>query len=66
MNDDDAPAMIMYPPDLSDESVHAVWEFLNELSSSFERHYAVQLRRLLNAQDRIGIICLDEADGDPL
>lgn len=62
MNDNDAPVMIMYPPDLSDESVHAVWEFLNELSSSFERHYAPQLRRLLNTHDRLGRQCRDDTD----
>ncbi len=50
MNDNDAPVMIMYLPELSDESVHAVWEFLYELSSSFERHYAVQLSRQLDIQ----------------
>ena len=66
MNNDDAPVMIMHPPDLSDESVQAVWEFLHELSSSFERHYFVQLRRPLNTQDCQGLQCLDnEADIDP-
>ena len=66
MNNDDAPVMIMHPPDLSDESVQAVWEFLHELSSSFERHYFVQLRRLLNTKDCQGLQCLDnETDIDP-
>ena len=45
MNEDDAPVMIMNPPELSDASVQAVWEFLNELSNAFERHYAVQIGR---------------------
>lgn len=38
----------MFPPDLSDESVIAVWEFLAELSRSFEQLYAVQIRRKLD------------------
>jgi hypothetical protein len=66
MNNDDAPVMLVYPPDLSDESVQAVGEFLRELSNSFERHYFVQLRRLLDTQDCHGLQCLDnEADIDP-
>ena len=67
MNDNDEPVMIMYPPDLSDESVQAVWEFLRELSNSFERNYLMQLRRMQNSQDCHGLQCLDnEADIDPL
>lgn len=66
MNDNDAPVMIMYPPDLSDESVQAVWEFLHELSSSFERNYFMQLRRMHNPQNCHGLQCLDnEDDIDP-
>ena len=39
------PVMFLYPPELSDEAVAAVGDFLHELVCSFERHYAVQLRR---------------------
>ena len=65
MNDDDAPIMIMYPPELSDASVRAVWDFLFELSDAFESHYAVQLRRLLSEKDRRGPPCRDGVDEDP-
>ena len=65
MNEDDAPVMIMNPPELSDASVQAVWEFLNELSNAFERHYAVQIRSLLNTQNHLVDQGGDEADEDP-
>ena len=38
-------AMFLYPPGLSDEEAFAVGEFLHELTSSFERNYARQLKR---------------------
>lgn len=60
MNDDNAPVMILYP----DASVCAVWEFLNEVSNSFERHYAVQLRQLLNAREHPSAQC-DSSDEGP-
>ena len=65
MNDDDTPVMIMYPPELTDASVQAVWDFLFELSDSFERHYAVQLRRLLSTQARRGPPGDNEANEEP-
>jgi hypothetical protein len=33
------------PPDLSDESASEMLDFLYELTTAFENHYAAQLRR---------------------
>ena len=33
------------PPELSDEAAYQMLEFLNELATAFENHYAAQLRR---------------------
>ena len=33
------------PPELSDEAAYQMLEFLNELATAFENHYATQLRR---------------------
>ncbi len=35
----------LFPPDLPDEVVCALLEFLHELTRTFENHYASQLRR---------------------
>jgi tRNA A22 N-methylase len=45
-------AMILYPPGLSDEEAFVVGEFLHELTSSFERNYAQQLKRHYAAMEQ--------------
>jgi hypothetical protein len=45
----DQTVMFLYPPELSDEAVAAVSDFLYELVCSFERNYAVQLQRHYDA-----------------
>lgn len=45
-------AMFLYPPGLSDEEAFAVGEFLHELTSSFERNYASQLKRHYAAMEQ--------------
>ncbi len=40
----------LFPPDLPDEVVCALVEFLYELTRSFENYYAAQLRRHWNNQ----------------
>jgi len=46
MKKDDAPVMIVYPPDdLSDESVYAMSEFLHEICRAFEQHYYRRITR---------------------
>ena len=48
----DPTVMFLYPPELSDEAVAAVGDFLHELVCSFERNYAGQLRRHNDALDQ--------------
>ena len=48
----DQSVMFLYPPELSDEAVAAIGDFLHELVCSFERHYAVQLRRHYDAMEQ--------------
>lgn len=48
----DQSVMFLYPPELSDEAVAAVGDFLHELVCSFERHYAMQLRRHYDALEQ--------------
>lgn len=45
--------LLMYPPKMSDDAVQAVWKYLNEVCQSFEQHYAVQLKRKLDADEEI-------------
>jgi hypothetical protein len=45
-------AMFLYPPGLSDEEAFAVGEFLHELTNSFERNYARQLKRHYAAMEQ--------------
>ena len=54
MKSGDSPVLFVFPPEeLSDESVHAISEFLYEICRSFELHYATQLSRALCAQEDI-------------
>jgi hypothetical protein len=45
--------LIMMPPDLPDETVAVLWEFLNEINRAFEQCYAGQLRRLLDSAENM-------------
>lgn len=67
MNRDSCKTILMYPPELSDDSVQAVWEFLDEICRSFERNYATQLKRRLDTEEGInnGRLRLDESEDDP-
>ena len=40
------------PPDLSDETASEILDFLYELATAFENHYAAQLRRYYQEGDR--------------
>jgi hypothetical protein len=40
------------PPDLSDETASEILDFLYELTTAFENHYAAQLRRYYQEGDR--------------
>jgi len=40
------------PPDLSDETASEMLDFLHELTTAFENHYAAQLRRYYQKGDR--------------
>jgi len=55
MNNGDSPVMFVYPPEeLSDESVHAISDFLHAICQSFERTYAQPLSQAPYTQeDRI-------------
>lgn len=49
MKKGDSPVMIVYPPDdLSDESIYALSEFLQEICRAFERHYYRRITRHIN------------------
>jgi len=53
MKSGDSPVLFVYPPDeLSDESVHAISEFLHEICRSFEQHYHRRINRFADAQER--------------
>jgi hypothetical protein len=55
MKNGDSPVLFVYPPeDLSDESVHAISDFLYAICQSFDQQYARQLSRAPYTQeDRI-------------
>lgn len=68
MNGGDSPVLSVYlPEDLSDESVHAISDFLNEISQAFDQMY----RRALcqppyTQEDKISTFeCKIEDDVDP-
>jgi hypothetical protein len=53
MKSGDSPVLFVYPPDeLSDESVHAISEFLHEICRSFEQHYHRRINRYADTQER--------------
>jgi hypothetical protein len=53
MKKGDSPILIVYPPDdLSDESIYAISEFLNEISRAFEQHYYRRITRHINELER--------------
>ncbi len=47
------PFVIPEPPDLSDEAVSQILDFLHELTTAFENHYGPQLRRYHDLFDEI-------------
>ena len=52
MKNGDSPVLFVYPPEeLSDESVHAIADFLYAICQSFEQMYARQLSRAPYSQD---------------
>lgn len=68
MKSGDMPVMFVYPPEeLSDESVHAISEFLYAICRSFDQRYAKQLRRVLYAQEDItsNLECKIREEDDP-
>lgn len=68
MNGGDSPVLSVYlPEDLSDESVHAISNVLNEISQSFDQMYRHALSRPPYTQeDRISTFeCKIEDDDDP-
>lgn len=68
MNSGDSPVLLLnLPEDLSDESVHAISDFLNEISQTFDQMYRSALRRPPYTQeDRISKFeCNIEDEDDP-
>jgi hypothetical protein len=54
MKSGDSPVLFVYPPDdLSDESVHAISEFLYAICRSFDQQYARQLSLIHDAHEGI-------------
>ena len=51
MNYGDSPVLLVYmPEDLSDESVHAISNFLNEISLTFDQMYVKALSTNANIE----------------
>ncbi len=44
--------LFVEPPDLSDKTASEMLDFLYELTTAFENHYAAQLRRYYQEGDR--------------
>ena len=68
MNYGGSPALLVYmPEDLSDESVHAISNFLNEISQAFDQMYRNALSRPpYTKEDRISTFkCEIEDEDDP-
>lgn len=68
MNCGDSPVLSVYlPEDLSDESVHAISDFLSTISQYFDQMYRHTLSRPLYTQeDRISTFeCKIEDEDDP-
>lgn len=68
MNGGDSPVLSVYlPEDLSDESVHAISDFLNEISQAFDQMYRRALSQPPYTQeDKISTFeCKIEDDDDP-
>ena len=66
MNGGDSPIMLVYPPvELSDESVHAISDFLYEFCRSFDHLYAEQLSRpRYTREDRISLFPCEVEDDE--
>ena len=68
MSGGDSPVLSVYlPEDLSDESVHAISDFLNEISQAFDQMYrSVLSRPPYTQEDRISTFeCEIDNPDDP-
>ena len=66
MNSNHWHTLLMYPPRLSDDAVIKVWDYLNEVCQSFERHYAPQLKRKLDAKEELPTVFnFEDREDDP-
>lgn len=68
MNNGDKPVLLVYPPEnLSDESVHAISDYMYAICSAFEQHYNKQLMQKFDGQeDRISNFhCEIDDENDP-
>lgn len=68
MKNGDSPVLFVYPPEgLSDESVHAISDFMYTICRSFDQHYARQLSRAPYAQEDIisNFTCEAGEEDDP-
>ena len=66
MKNADTPGLWVYPPEeLSDESVHAISEFMYSICEAFDKQYARQLSRVLYTKDdRIGELQCEVGEED--
>lgn len=68
MKNGDTPVLLVYPPEeLTDESVHAISDFLYSICKSFDQQYARQLSRVLyTKEDRLSEFkCEVGEEGEP-
>lgn len=48
----DTSPLVVTPPELSDEAIYAISEYLNEICRSFENHYYAHIRRYCAERER--------------
>jgi hypothetical protein len=62
----DTPVLWVYPPEeLSDESVHAISEFMYSICQAFDKQYARQLSQVLyTKEDRISNFKCEAGEDD--
>ena len=54
--------LFVEPPELSDQTASEMLDFLYELTTAFENHYAAQLRRYYQEGDRSQQDLFEDAD----
>ena len=54
--------LFVEPPELSDQTASEMLDFLYELTTAFENHYAAQLRRYYQEGDRSQPDLFEDAD----